>query len=608
MTTFEGLRLGSFELHQSQMNEQASWRTRVGAEGTNFGNPEAVVEEIRSRLLDGSLARVSRHDNREIPIRLVIDGPTDASLADAEAALLAEVERGRNLLTWTPPLGTAESAVFEVVWADLELDQDGDWDLDELRTTRHYVLKLTCRPHVRSAAPVRVPGLSLPVDPASPPAPVTIDSGDSTTGWTSATNGTMSAATLPGYVTCESSGYQSGMWHNGLIAASNTHPYLLIAGRVTFLVKVGTAAATWQALNGASVRFSIDGTSISPTAFSIDAAGNFTAVIARPTAVASSIQVRGGYWATISKGTTISKTRIAVDKIERVATTGTTTATGRQQLRRIPVYGSRRTEAEIEVLSDDGADLGTVLVYTCSRAADSASFSPGLRARRLSGPPVSTDAATVSGGVSALGIDGSGEDRFEIRASTLDPGTYLVAAMLRRPAGAASRQVWFDADQKLDATGTVIGSATRTGRNVALTTTWAYHELGLITLPPRKVGALAATTVTCRLSASAANEVEWDEAWLFNVDRGQLSVVRDVWERLVISPATVDDPEPTYWIGDDASQVSDPSKVASFAEHQFRPGEVDVFTANTGSPYPAASLEYYPHWGTFPAAVPDGVA
>jgi len=78
------------------------------------GNPEAVVAPIQSQLVDGSLAEVLSYDNRNIVVTVEISGPTLDDVAAGSAALMVEVRKQRNTLTWTPPDEFAATPALKV--------------------------------------------------------------------------------------------------------------------------------------------------------------------------------------------------------------------------------------------------------------------------------------------------------------------------------------------------------------------------------------------------------------------------------------------------------------------------------------------------------------
>jgi hypothetical protein len=163
----------------------------VDAGTTNFGNPEAQFEIVRSLLTDGSLAVLQGWDNREVLIRLKLSAPlatAGPALAAAERALMDQIRADSKApLVYVPPASGSATCVFDVVAADLDRDNTDGWDFDETEYEyRCYLLTLTCLPFARPENPVSVAAIPLP-----PPTPtnVTVDDGTSLTPWSADAEG-----------------------------------------------------------------------------------------------------------------------------------------------------------------------------------------------------------------------------------------------------------------------------------------------------------------------------------------------------------------------------------------------------------------------------------
>src|SRR5690606_17672 len=112
----------------------------------DFGNPEPFDVTIPSQMLDGADVRTVSHGNREIFLRVEVSAQDGVALAQGEAALMAQLGR-RSLLAWTPPAPASPTTVFRVLTSRLEASFS---DVDELRLTRTYGIRLTCLPFGRS--------------------------------------------------------------------------------------------------------------------------------------------------------------------------------------------------------------------------------------------------------------------------------------------------------------------------------------------------------------------------------------------------------------------------------------------------------------------------
>lgn len=159
--------------------EGLGYRIEASADGTNWGNPAAVVTAVQSRLQDGSLAIVDSYENREASIYVRITASTFDGLSRGEAALVAETrKRGYNTFTWTPSASLATPTVFDVVYGSMAHNFD---DLMETQNLlRVFVLTLTCLPFPRLNREIVAAAIAAP--PATPTT-VVVDSGAATTGW-----------------------------------------------------------------------------------------------------------------------------------------------------------------------------------------------------------------------------------------------------------------------------------------------------------------------------------------------------------------------------------------------------------------------------------------
>lgn len=185
MTPLSALSFGvdttiDFSLTGEPIDSGATYWWEATSGGIDFGNPDAIVTEIQSQLLDGSLGKVTSWENRTVTLQLRLWSSTESvsDLEDGEAALLAEVNRaGWNQLGWTPAIAGSATTVYDVVYSVLTFTLD---EASERNCIRNYTLTLTCLPRPRSATAVTVP--SLPAQ-SSTPATTTVNDGSSVTGW-----------------------------------------------------------------------------------------------------------------------------------------------------------------------------------------------------------------------------------------------------------------------------------------------------------------------------------------------------------------------------------------------------------------------------------------
>lgn len=158
----------------------------ASADGTDWGNPEAVISSIASQLQDGSLESHDRDDNREASVYLKLSAPgvpdpgRAIGIGQRTVELACEWPAGQvREMRWTSPLAGAQTTVFEMTTATVQRRMESDWDLDErLSRYRTFTLSIHARPHVRGTAPVTIPAID-----ASGTTTITVDDGSSTTGW-----------------------------------------------------------------------------------------------------------------------------------------------------------------------------------------------------------------------------------------------------------------------------------------------------------------------------------------------------------------------------------------------------------------------------------------
>lgn len=565
--------------------------------GTGFGNPVPITKAIASFLQDGALVATTRHDNREMPLFLTVRAETPSGLAAGEAAIVAECNQlaagKRRALQWTPPNG-APTCVFDVVAAQLELDFDDFVEVSDLE--RRYKLTLTTLPFARSKKAISY----VVPSPATSVVEEVISDGTSLTGWNYGgasgvdpdsqwelqTNGgnlhlfRESWNNIPG-----GTSQASFLEHDGLAVDMTNKPYLRIN-------MWGGAAVS----NG----------SYSPLTISVYLNGSSTP--------ASVVAVNGNeYVYDASHISTLNKVRIVFNR--SLTTTGMFTIdnyvdyvlasnstvhapTGRQNARQIPVVGSARSEASL-IVADAAAALGSVLVYTTSEPN---AVQPQLRPWKVSGPTATNDSTLVSGERSNL----STAHDFDLPAAGVPAAGYLLVVRIRNNNGAVGDALNWSASSRMGTT--TIDTVTGPGLllDPDISGVWQLLALDVLTLPPAQLGADG--FVRIRLSATVS--VDLDEAWLFNLENGQLTwvdcgsgtpAVGGPSSRLWVDSASVDDPKPSIWRGTkDTRSDAIHAGIATHAwgAHEFVPPLVNVFTVTTDSTAADVTLNYYPRWHT----------
>ncbi|MGH8939218.1 MAG: hypothetical protein ACRDV2_07695, partial [Actinomycetes bacterium] len=275
------------------------------------------------------------------------------------------------------------------------------------------------------------------------------------------------------------------------------------------------------------------------------------------------------------------------------------TSTTRQMSRTLPVYGSARTEGELEIraLAVDGTtpeQLGAhTLVYTREAGAG---IQPPLRTWRTAGMPTVADASLVSGAHEPLAGTTA---TFVVPADLVKPGTYQIVARVRC-SNTSAQTLTVTASTATTDVSLLPANTTSITRtlNFAAVSTWQFVSVGELTLPTVETGHTAAN-VTLTIANNNANVVDLDEAWIFNTDDGQLSLVDTSGSgvsMLRIAGATLDRQQPSVWVGtaDGTAVVNAGVRPLWRGSHQFSPGEVEVFTVTTSTARARAALRYYP--------------
>lgn len=533
------------------------------ADGTTFGNPEALIEVVKSLLAEGSLAVLEGWDNRQAPIRLRLSAPTaiaGPALAEAEKLLmLAVLSLAKAPLVYTPPATDAVACVFDVVAAKLERDVSTGWDLDESqREQRFYLLTLTCLPFARTEESVVVPTLGPP--PVSPSTTV-IDTCASLTGWT-ATGGTLSGP--PPKATGD--GVNIGSLRRTGAVSMSSSPYL----------KVTVGSSVYGASSVPPI-FLIDGAAAAPLVsvggvYYLQPPPSFTTLGVAPTG-----------------GSPIPPNNIQITEVARTNVlpgSGTT----RQQSRLANVVGSAPTQAAIRLWDATPAALGTdILVHSSTNTV----WQPALRPYRFSSATVTADSAMISGNRNTL----TSAMTFRIPANLLTEGTYALMAEMNV---SVSGSLGWSAKMVSGAGTTTVGSSVVTSGSITVPATGgAYKVLNLAALPLPVVRTEADQMIELVLTGSANMTI--DEAWLFGLHDGVLTWLQDAdsltW--IEIRSPELDATRPSVYGGTGAkgaNSVCIDWKCASFGAHRFVPGFMQVTTITSTSLLGQSELEFYPRY------------
>lgn len=579
-----GLELGFLDLVGDLAHEDG-YTISVYADGVTFGTPQAVVREVASMLADGSHVTYDRGGNRVVSFDVAVEAGDGVALAAGEVALRRELYRS-NELTWTPPSEFSPPSVYEVITSEMAPKFS---DIDEiLRGRRVFTVTLTCRPFARSKELVTVQGATPP--PVTP-VTVTINSADTTTGW-SATRadyligpGT-SAVTVTdqgAYVQATSSGY----WLNlkmslAIIPTSLTAtPYLM--------VEVSGSL-------GPSFALTLDGVVVrpAPVLTRTTDAGTVLYVFDCGTSTISGLMVE----ISEKSGSLVTRTI----NIHDVSATNTFPVVSARQITRIvEVGGTERTQGSLQISSRDGSGMWVTMVHTtpASDFRGAEGYGPSMRPWRTDGNTVTTSAARLSGAEEPIGPD---PFIAVVPNSALPDGPYFVAALIKSDTTSTSRIFW--AMRTIADSGGGDDIVGEEGRNASFDFTagvWTLVPLGITSLPIAQ-SMNAVTRFDIQQEVGDPAELVMDDAYLFwAADGCGLTVVADAKSHLWLDSPDGATLVPTYWTGDepDRSDSHHPgTELLVPGEHQFLPGLMRVWVATMGTTatYPDVSASFFERW------------
>ena len=559
----------------------------------DFGNPEPFDVTIPSQMLNGEDERTTRWGNRDLFFRVQVSAPDGVALAQGEAALMARLGR-RAELHWTPPAPASPTTVFTVVNSRLEATFS---DMDELRTTRTYGIRMRAMPFGKSVAAiseeVSSPAVSTPVllhaGGASPTVPFSFGEGEWATGdlfwWTvSVSQGDWSGSTAYD---------MAGMRFVRITLDTTT--YLGSSGLVkelTYRLSVSTApsGSGWVDCSLVARVGSVHYFRVPVGAF-------------RRYAVAAYVRAQAD---TNGPGVyTASLSAVSLERIDSLP------SNGKQSVRFVDTVGSAPAPQSLEVARDDNtSDLGDVLLYTSPTLARG--FSPDLRQFQIGGVITPDFGNLVTNSHTTA-------PTFRVPMSDLPAGvSYVLVARFAGPAELyGTKSFTFDWSAKVRS---LVGGfdadvATVNGRGYATvattTSSRAFHMavLGSFNLPtdvPAGSEANLQLTVTPTSNDGGySSDVVFDEVWMFPVGADdQLSIIRagaasgKRGRRIWWEPASLDRSRHAVWMGDaanraDAIHVGD--KAITVGEHRLPAGRGGIFVA-ASRVMPTVRRTYVPHW------------
>lgn len=594
------LTLGSFNLTDWA---GVAYRTAVMASGLSKGAPVPINTAVQSFLQDGSIVATQGYDNRDVLLRVQLRGTSLTAVAQAEAALFAEMGEP-NLLTWTPASGPA--AVFVVVTSSMEEAPGEEADLAEAQPFpwRYYNIRLTCEAFTRSAAETVTASL-----PATGTTTTLVNDGSATTNWTGLVDG---ISTSPSVV-------------SGAVKVTGTSAGTTSAVSATLTTSITTSSTKYiqvdwkpESADGGPVLHAYgDGVELTQVAATVSPTAGFTRTWFGPVAASSiavlklEVQSLGG--TAIFGG---SNTRsIYVDNVNRTDVTPSS-GSGRQLLRSLDVGGSARASGSISI-EHASTSLGDVMAYFYPDVAGVRGYSPPLRQYRVSGGTVTGDSTLVSGAREDISTSGAGTAVvFDVPVVSLSPGMHQLVVRAKTNYTPQATFAW---SAQLRINSTNVGAAiSGTGRSaVATNAVQAIYAIGRMILPPTDtelVGTSAVVRITLAMTGDLLAVSQFDEAWLFNTDIGRLlgpvpcgtgaAASGGPANRLFTEPPTPKRPRHTVRIGFAANRSDSfyPSGIAGWQFPKFTPGRVNVLTVTTNAADASVTLRYTRAWHTNPAA------
>ncbi|WP_181312460.1 hypothetical protein [Nocardioides campestrisoli] len=551
--------------------------TSVSADGTEWGNPAAVIAELLSGLSDGEIRSRRRTSNREPVIYVQATGANAFALEAAEKALMRVTGRPADVV-WTPPLmGTP--TVFDASWSELEFLFD---DAAEMRGQRKYRITFSALPWARSQSLVVTPA-------AASGGPTVVNDCSSATGW----------ASSDGAVTVVSGAVVS------TYDASVVDPF------------PGTTLTLTQAIDtSANHHLGIDWKSSIPSLHALQVGVDLIPEARRESLAGG--RTRSWYYIPdstlraftfgIVHSASAGTATLSVDQVV-TAPTLPVTGTARQLTRTIKPAGSVPAEGTIVVQHETNA-LGDTIVYTHPLGRG---YNPALMPFRTSSAPRTSNSLMVSG----AHCDLSTPLVFSVPISAIpDGGAQL---WLKAGVGGVGGNVRF----AWSATSWQSGHAQVGSRQSGMQTVpipvgpHRIIPIGRMTLPPSRVSEASGFVVfiveVVSGSPVAGSNVYVDEGWVFAMERGTLSVINAgnnpvtpglTAGRLRISAPSLETPHGSFMVAtaadwSDAWEPNAENVQVDQKGHTFDP-EVGsmVYVVTTDAPEPSISFEHYPRGHT----------
>lgn len=547
--------------------------------GKDLGSPAQVVTAVESALRDGSITQVTKYDNRTVTISVLVEAPDMLTLAQTEALLIAEASKPRNEFAFNPGDGYAVDSVFDTYEASLTPEYDDDHDLN---TVRIYTLTFEAHPWPRSTAKVT----TLAVATA---AATVIDSGSSTTGWTSPYGGTLSTT------------------GSAVVSTYDPRVPVVFGGASTALERTGTIDTTVNKYIAVDYQASIPGY----YAFKVVGGEPVAEIRREPAAVAGytrswfkvgseTTSVAAIHLDVLHALSTATSATLSIDQVLSAATLPVS-GTNRQLTRVVEPGGSVTAEGDV-LIQHNSAGLGQVVAFSHPIGGG---YTPALRQWLSISATVVPYAIGVSGAYHSIAT----QTLYTVPISSVPQGDVQLWARLSKNSTAGSVTMTWLARSGFSTGGvgdTQDGSTTFNFVNFA---TWYMVPLARLTLPIGSVGPAGHVAISIQAAGSG---VIIDEAWLFAMDLGRLTVVDcgngtpatgTVSNRLKISAPSVAQPYGAITTAtspdwSDAHTPAAASVICNQTGHRFNPAGSAIFTVTSEVVDASVSFEHYPRWHT----------
>lgn len=596
--------------------------------GSDFGNPENVVEVVASMLADGEVLEVNRRTNRTLTIPVLCDEADLQALALAEQLLIAEADKPRNTLTIDPGDGFAPPTVFDTFRAQPRWVRN---DNEEQHGVRRISLEIPALPHGRSVDKF--------VDVAtSPPG---VDSGtvfnacESTTDWSGFGSQPTPTFAVDSTIYVEGTGSiksQVTGWFAGAPGGTESNG----AGGTQSFFYPASGSSDHQ-LSGLSLDTGTGG--YLSAAIRIDSAYSGSKLQKIYQSTTPGVWTEVPSWASVKvspngfvyyrwpveAGKTILGLRFSITYTVGGPNFGypapfvwyddfrilPTASTDQQIVKQLEVEGSARTTGSLHIGSGiESVALGRVLVMTMPTESVPVGFNPEGRPWVSQGS-VTSDMTALAGSYyspdATAYSSAAGKPIFDVPVRLLNAGAYTIVALVKTASGTLVTGV----RAQLNVGGTLVGTTSEAEIAKPNTFTgWQFVTVGTVYLPPVPVqGADPTTSVRLLFKGASMANVYMIPAWrdggravadysIVDCGSGAASAAGPSSHLWIDSPST-DQPRGGWWRGPTDDRLNTRSAWADARRpgiHSFSPGRLSAFLVSTDAFGPTLELEYFPNW------------